>query len=355
MSGTAVLLVVVAGVVIALVALWAAATANRLDRLHVRTDTAWVALDAALARRAVVARSVGRGAGGPELARLADRAERAERDQREDAENALSAALDELDLDRLAPRAAAELADAEARVLLARRFHNDAVRDTLALRGRRPVRLLRLGGTAPQPSYLEIAERRTAVPETREVGAGPTGVGRGGPVARPAPAPGTPRRATARVLVLDADDRVLVQRGSDARDPATAWWTVVGGGVEAGEEPRAAAARELWEETGLRVDPARLVGPLFHRTTDFHFDGVAWSLDELYWALRSASFDAVAAAPTELERRVVTGTRWCTADDLRALEVAGEPVYPPGLADLLPAAGAAADAGAVGGAPREIG
>ena len=40
----------------------------------------------------------------------------------------------------------AELADAEARVLLARRFHNDAVRDTLALRERRPVRWLRRKG-----------------------------------------------------------------------------------------------------------------------------------------------------------------------------------------------------------------
>ena len=48
--------------------------------------------------------------------------------------------------------------DAEVRVLLARRFHNDAVRDTLALRERRWVRLLRLGGRAPLPSYFEIAE-----------------------------------------------------------------------------------------------------------------------------------------------------------------------------------------------------
>ncbi len=56
----------------------------------------------------------------------------------------------------------AELADAEARVLLARRFHNDAVRDTLALRERPAVRVLRLGGTAALPSYFEIAERAGA-------------------------------------------------------------------------------------------------------------------------------------------------------------------------------------------------
>jgi hypothetical protein len=43
-------------------------------------------------------------------------------------------------------------------VLLARRFHNDAVRDTLALRDQRAVRWLRLGGHAARPTYFEIAE-----------------------------------------------------------------------------------------------------------------------------------------------------------------------------------------------------
>ncbi|GAB2920201.1 NUDIX domain-containing protein [Rhodococcus aerolatus] len=336
MSTGVVLLVVLVVVVLGLVALWAAGTASRLDRLHVRTDTAWVALDAALARRAVVARALARDPRGtPALARLADRAERADRRSREDAENALSAALDELGLDGLDPRLAAELADAEARVLLARRFHNDAVRDTLALRGRRPVRLLRLGGTAPAPTYLEIAERRTldAVARTQ------------------AHVPADPaRRDTARVVVLDEDERVLVQRGRDPRDPSRAWWTTVGGGVEEGEDGPAAAVRELWEETGLRADAADLVGPVFRRTTDFAFDGVAWSLDERYWVLRVPAFDAVAAAPTELERRVVTETRWCSAAELRALAAAGEPVYPPALADLL---GEAADA-AAGGAPVTV-
>ncbi|MDT5328090.1 MAG: hypothetical protein QOF25_5242, partial [Mycobacterium sp.] len=34
---------------------WAFQTANRLDRLHVRYDLSWLALDGLLARRAVVA------------------------------------------------------------------------------------------------------------------------------------------------------------------------------------------------------------------------------------------------------------------------------------------------------------
>ena len=43
------------------VAVWALLTANRLDRLHVRYDLSWQALDSALARRAVVARAPGGG------------------------------------------------------------------------------------------------------------------------------------------------------------------------------------------------------------------------------------------------------------------------------------------------------
>ena len=77
---------------------------------------------------------------------------------REAAENELSTALSRVDLDGVRPALAAELTEAESRVLLARRFHNDAVRDTLALRERRPVRWLRLGGHASLPTYFEIAE-----------------------------------------------------------------------------------------------------------------------------------------------------------------------------------------------------
>ena len=145
------------------IALWAYQTANRLDRLHVRCDLSWHALDAALARRAVVARAIAVRSydGTPEGARLvtlADAAERAPRSSREAAENELSTALTLLDPDTVPRALMAELTEAESRVLLARRFHNDAVRDTLALRERRPVRWLRLGGRAPLPTYFEIAE-----------------------------------------------------------------------------------------------------------------------------------------------------------------------------------------------------
>lgn len=157
-------------VVILVVGAWALQTANRLDRLHVRYDLSWQALDGALARRAVVARAVAVDAYGdrPEatrLAVLADAAERAPRSAREGAENDLSAALAQVDPGLVPHALVAELTDAEARVVLARRFHNDAVRDTLALRERPVVRMLRLGGTAALPTYFEIVERPETVPE----------------------------------------------------------------------------------------------------------------------------------------------------------------------------------------------
>lgn len=133
-------------------------TANRLDRLHVRTDAAWAALDAALARRAVVARAVAGVLSLPRLRSVAETAESAPRVDREDAENVLTSALSEVDRDALPVELSVELDDAEHRVVIARRVYGDAVRDTLVQRRRRVVRWFKLAGMAPRPEYFEIAE-----------------------------------------------------------------------------------------------------------------------------------------------------------------------------------------------------
>lgn len=333
-SATSVLVLGLIAVLVLALGVWAYSTANRLDRLHVRSDQSWQALDAALARRAVVARAVAMAIAGPvstdsrrgeraaQLAALADRAERADRGDRETVENQLSAALTLVDIDLLRPQLVAELADAEARVLIARRFHNDAVRDTLALRTRRPVRVLHLGGTAPLPDYFEITERAT-----------------------PAAATGLDvhtTRTSARVVLLDEQDRVLLLRGHDPMLPEVAFWFTVGGGVEPGESLRDAAVRELYEETGQRVDPAALRGPLWRRVAVFPFNGELIRSEELFFTLRAPSFEWRPAALNALERRTITDHRWCTPADIRALDDQGEAVYPYHLDELLTEAAAAA-------------
>lgn len=334
-SATTILVLTLIAAIIITTGVWAYTTANRLDRLHVRSDQARNALDAALSRRAVVARAVaallGVPAADPELFEqsrrliaVADRAERVNWHDREAVENQLAAALSAVDIAGLPPQLVAELADAEARVLIARRFHNDAVRDTLALRTRRSVRILHLGGTAPLPTYFEIAERVTPAASTGlEVDT---------------------VRTSARVVLLDEQNRVLLLRGLDPKVPDVDFWFTIGGGVEAGESLREAAIRELHEETGHRADAAALRGPLWRRVAVFPFNGELIRSEELFFALRVPHFEPNPAKLDFVERRSITGNKWCAPADIIALDRSGETVYPYHLDQLLSEAITAADA-----------
>src|SRR6478672_11300697 len=316
MTTTVVILVIL--LLVAALRLWI--TANRLDRLHVRTEAAWGAMEGALARRVVAARAVAAAGGLPpeqanELRRAADAADRADRVHRADAENDLSRVLT-----LLPPPAeehlAAELDDAAERVLLARRFYNDAVRDTRALRAVWFTRVFGLAGRAALPEYFEIAESAAKAEP-------------GGP-AEPV------RRTAARVLLLDERQRVLLLSGTDPQ-VGSRWWITPGGGAEKGEPLAETAIRELAEETGLRLRTDQLVGPLWRRVAKFHFTGVDYEQTEFYFAAAMASDEASmsfdTSGHTNDERLTLTGHRWWSLD---ALSTTDEDVYPRELAARLP-------------------
>jgi 8-oxo-dGTP pyrophosphatase MutT (NUDIX family) len=55
--------------------------------------------------------------------------------------------------------------------------------------------------------------------------------------------------------IFDEAGRLLVVQRSD-----NGQWNMPGGAADVGETPSAGAVREVWEETGLRVQPKRLIG-----------------------------------------------------------------------------------------------
>lgn len=146
-------------VVLALLALYATWTAQRLDRLHARVDAAWAALDAQLVRRAAAARAVAADVpapAGPALDEAAHRALEAGEEGREVVENDLSRALRTCLPAVADPASLEELVTAATRVGLARSFYNTAVQDARAVRLRRMPRALRLAGHRRLPEYFEI-------------------------------------------------------------------------------------------------------------------------------------------------------------------------------------------------------
>jgi hypothetical protein len=158
----------IAGAVLVVLAVWATWTLNRLRRLEARVEQAWAALDTQLRRRVGLADELARNHPGalgvPAAARLSAAATGARRlagGDREHAENDLGHALRELpgDLPGVPVALQADIQGTAVRVGLARRFYNDAVRDTRALRRRRVSRLLRLHAGRPLPRFFDIDAR----------------------------------------------------------------------------------------------------------------------------------------------------------------------------------------------------
>ncbi|GAA2861803.1 DNA mismatch repair protein MutT [Actinoplanes cyaneus] len=179
----------------------------------------------------------------------------------------------------------------------------------------------------------------------------------------------TIERRAGRVLLVDRAGRALLLHGGDPARPGTRWWFTPGGGLEPGESTVQAAARELFEETGLRVDAADLGEPILHELTEFSFNGRDYAQTQDFFLFRVTDWQVDTAGMDEEEQLTIIEHRWWSASELEGTD---ELIYPVGLAGLLrsqvdgasPAAGtpaslaagsqASSAAGAPAAAPTQV-
>ena len=147
----------------------------------------------------------------------------------------------------------------------------------------------------------------------------------------------TPRRAArraARLVCLDAQDRVLLLHWRDPLD-GFGLWEPPGGGIDPGETPYDAVVREWQEETGLPVP--EMTGAVTPVARDVLFKGRRGVVDEDFFLGRSAAAGSPNLdAATVQEQQDYLGHAWVPWRDLATLEDAVEPDLMPVLRRLEP-------------------
>jgi 8-oxo-dGTP pyrophosphatase MutT (NUDIX family) len=133
-------------------------------------------------------------------------------------------------------------------------------------------------------------------------------------------------RAAARIVLLDPEDRILLQQIRPDENHARTTWITPGGALAPGETHRQAALRELREEVGQAMV---VLGPcVWVREHEFEFRGTRYRQRERFFLARteSSAIDTGGLDPIEVE--IVVGHRWWK---LHEIEGAGETVFAPRL------------------------
>jgi 8-oxo-dGTP pyrophosphatase MutT (NUDIX family) len=147
----------------------------------------------------------------------------------------------------------------------------------------------------------------------------------------PTTAGATTPRIGARVLLLDATDRVLLIHALDPDDPRRRWWELPGGGLDEGEDLTAAARRELAEETGIVL--TELGRKVWVRESRFRYRGRDHHrIEHVFLARTPSTAPRVPLKPTENEKAGLIERQWWS---VAALRHCPDLLLPNNLCDLL--------------------
>jgi 8-oxo-dGTP diphosphatase len=140
--------------------------------------------------------------------------------------------------------------------------------------------------------------------------------------------PAVKRRDSARLLVIDPSDNVLLFRFSPPG--RAAFWATPGGALDEGEDFATAAQRELREETGLCYDVGK---PIAIRTNRFEAHwGEQIVADEHYFGVRTAGEGIDVSGHEEIEKEIMKEYRWFDRVELDAWH---EAIFPTDIAVML--------------------
>jgi putative (di)nucleoside polyphosphate hydrolase len=88
-----------------------------------------------------------------------------------------------------------------------------------------------------------------------------------------------PYRPCVGIMLINRDDRIWIGRRSDKPNDEGSghWWQMPQGGIDEGEDPKLTAARELYEETGVRSVKLMAEAPRwYYYDLPSHLVGISW-------------------------------------------------------------------------------
>ena len=148
-------------------------------------------------------------------------------------------------------------------------------------------------------------------------------------------------RPSARIVVLNRNKQILLFRFAYSRGilSGLVYWATPGGEVEGDETFEQAASRELFEETGIKLEPSAFGEQIAQRQFELLLpDGERVMADDRFFTIRVDNPLLSKLNLTELECEVMAEHRWWSIDELINSD---EKIFPSDIADILLSIGVA--------------